>query len=203
MTTNSSPPSRATVSDSRTALVSRCAIACSSWSPASWPSVSLMRLKWSKSRNRHATCVPSRCACARICRSRWLSSDAVRQPGEDVVLRELVGLRGGDLELARALRDLLLERALVVRHLGLRLGQPLRHVVERVREQAELVGRSGRHVDVEASGADGARRAHQPPHGRHELAREDQRGDHRDHDQQAHDADGAQHLLAELPALIS
>ena len=33
---------------------------CRSWSPASWPSVSLMRLKWSRSRNRQATC--RRCA---------------------------------------------------------------------------------------------------------------------------------------------
>ena len=120
ISTNSSPPRRATVSDSRTALVSRCATACSSWSPASWPSVSLIRLKWSKSRNRQATCVPSRCACARICFSRWFSSDRLGKPGQDVVLRELVRVRGRDLELLRALRDLVLERALVVRDLGLR-----------------------------------------------------------------------------------
>ena len=50
----------------------------------------------------------------------------------------------------RALRDLVLERALVVRDLGLRLGEPLRHVIERVRQQAELVGGARRHVHVEA-----------------------------------------------------
>ena len=74
---------------------------------------------------------------------------AVGQPGQDVVLRELVGMRSRDLELLRPLRDLVLERALIGRHLGLRLGEPLRHVVERVREQPELVRGARRHVDVE------------------------------------------------------
>ena len=68
----------------------------------------------------------------------------VRQPGEDVVLRELVGVRRRDLELVRALRDLLLERALVVLHLGLRFGEPLRHVVERVGERARARRTSAR-----------------------------------------------------------
>ena len=47
------------------------------------------------------------------------------------------------------------------------------------------------HVHVEAAGADGARGAHQPPHGRDEAAREEQRGDDGEHDQHAHDADRA------------
>ena len=80
----------------------------------------------------------------------------------------------------RALRDLVLERALVVGDLGLRFGEPLRHVVERVRQQAQLVGRARRHVDVEPAGADRARRAHQPVHRRDEPPRQQQRGDDRE-----------------------
>ncbi len=49
MTTNSSPPRRATRSFSRTASRRRCAIALSSSSPALWPSVSLIVLKRSRS----------------------------------------------------------------------------------------------------------------------------------------------------------
>ena len=101
------------------------------------------------------------------------------------MLRELVRVRRRDLELLRPLRDLVLERALVGRDFGLRFGEPLRHVVERVREQAELVGRARRHVDVELAGADRARRAHQPPHRRDEPAGEQQRRADREHDEQA------------------
>ena len=74
----------------------------------------------------------------------------VRQPREDVVLRELVGVRRRDLELVRALRDFLLQRALVIADLRLRLGEALRHVVERVREEPELVGggRGDEHVEL-------------------------------------------------------
>jgi hypothetical protein len=43
--TNSSPASRATVSVVRTAPVRRRANSISTWSPAGWPSVSLMVLK--------------------------------------------------------------------------------------------------------------------------------------------------------------
>ena len=48
---------------------------------------------------------------------------AVRQAGQDVVLRELVRVRGGDFQLLRPLRDLVLERPLVVGDLGLRLAR--------------------------------------------------------------------------------
>ncbi len=50
MTTNSSPPSRATVSVLRRLCCSRCANALSTSSPAAWPRLSLMLLKWSMSR---------------------------------------------------------------------------------------------------------------------------------------------------------
>ena len=65
----------------------------------------------------------------------------------------------------------------------------------------ELVGRARGHVDVEPARADRARRAHQPAHRRDEPAREQQRGDDREHDEQADDADRADQLLAELLAL--
>src|SRR5439155_14517737 len=48
-TANSSPPRRATVSEARTAFASRSAACSSSLSPAACPSVSLTRLKWSRS----------------------------------------------------------------------------------------------------------------------------------------------------------
>ncbi|MNP23208.1 hypothetical protein D3C76_1159090 [compost metagenome] len=47
--TNSSPPSRATRSSSRTQWPMRSATSLSSRSPVSWPKVSLMGLKWSRS----------------------------------------------------------------------------------------------------------------------------------------------------------
>ncbi len=97
--------------------------------------------------------------------------------------------------------DLVLERALVVGDLRLRFAQLLRHVVERVGQKAQFVGRMRRHIHVEASGADRARRAHQPVHRRHEPPREQQRGDDREHQQREHDGDRADHLLAEEAAL--
>ena len=48
-TTNSSPPHRPTTSDVRTAPRRRSAAATSAWSPASWPTVSLTTLNWSRS----------------------------------------------------------------------------------------------------------------------------------------------------------
>ena len=122
----------------------------------------------------------------------------VREAGEDVVLRELVRVRRRDLELVRALRDLLLERALVVLHFRLRFGQPLRHVVERVRERAELVRRARGHEHVELAGADRARRAHQPMHRRDQAARKEEGGADREPDQQRDDRECADEVLAEL-----
>ena len=123
---------------------------------------------------------------------------AVRQSGQDVVLRELVRMRGGDLELLRPLDDLVLERALVRADLRLRLGEPLRHVIERVREEAELVGRSRRHEHVELAGAHRASGAHQPVHRRDEPAREQERRADRDRDQHRGHRQRADHVLAEL-----
>ena len=59
-TRNSSPPSRATVSDGRTASCSRGASATSRSSPAWWPIESLTSLNWSRSASRTATARPSR-----------------------------------------------------------------------------------------------------------------------------------------------
>ncbi len=126
---------------------------------------------------------------------------AIGQPGEDVVLRELVRMRGGDFQLLRPLRYLVFERALVVGYLGLGLAQLLRHVVERVGQQAKFVRRLHRHVDVESSRAHCARRAHQAVHGRHQAACQQQRRqDGKDQQRQAH-GDGADHLLLELAPL--
>ena len=58
---------------------------------------------------------------------------AVRKAGENIVLRELVCLRGCDLQLLGALGDLLLEGALIGRDLGLRFEQAVRHMIEGVR----------------------------------------------------------------------
>ena len=69
-TANSSPPSRATVSEERVVLTMRCATACSSRSPASWPSESLMFLKLSRSRNMTATELCPRCARVSACCTR-------------------------------------------------------------------------------------------------------------------------------------
>jgi hypothetical protein len=77
---------------------------------------------------------------------------AIGKPREDVVLREAVRLRGRDLQLLGALRDFFLERPLIARHLALRFGEPVRHVVEGAREQPELVGRARRHPHVEIAG---------------------------------------------------
>ena len=69
-TTNSSPPSRATVSAGRTAATIRSASAISSSSPAAWPNMSLTRLKLSMSTNRTAALDSSRSATASACRMR-------------------------------------------------------------------------------------------------------------------------------------
>src|SRR4030095_13996504 len=79
---------------------------------------------------------------------------SVWKPRQDVVLRELVGLRRRDFELLGPLRDLVLERPLLGRTLRLRLRQALRHVVERVRQKSQFIPRARRHVDVSPSGAD-------------------------------------------------
>ena len=71
MTANSSPPSRATVSVTRTASWSRRAITRRTSSPALWPSVSLMPLKESRSRISRAGGISPRDVSA----SAWLSTE--------------------------------------------------------------------------------------------------------------------------------
>ena len=59
-TANSSPPSRPTLSLSRSASSTRAAVVRSRRSPASWPSESLITLKRSRSMNSTATSPPAR-----------------------------------------------------------------------------------------------------------------------------------------------
>ena len=95
MTTNSSPPRRPSVSASRVTPSSRAATACSSWSPAPWPSVSLTSLKLSRSMKSAA----DRCCCAPRAGQHLLGAvedqGPVGQPGERVV-----GGQEGELLLA-------------------------------------------------------------------------------------------------------
>ncbi len=74
ISTNSSPPRRATVSPSRTVDCSRSAIFRSTSSPKLWPRLSLMTLKWSRSMKTTATGRGMRCEtidCFRRSSSRW------------------------------------------------------------------------------------------------------------------------------------
>ena len=71
---NSSPPWRLTVSASRTADDRRCATVFSTSSPSAWPSVSLIGLKLSRSRNSSARRLPRRLALAIACAQRSSSS---------------------------------------------------------------------------------------------------------------------------------
>ena len=85
ITTNSSPPRRPSASASRTTPSSRAATACSSSSPAPWPSVSLMSLKLSRSTNSAATGVWLRRERASICSTRSRISVRFGRPVERVV----------------------------------------------------------------------------------------------------------------------
>jgi hypothetical protein len=55
---NSSPPSRASTSDSRSRARRTVATRAITWSPAAWPRVSLMYLKWSRSSSTSAPSEP-------------------------------------------------------------------------------------------------------------------------------------------------
>ena len=88
-TANSSPASRATVSVVRIVLTSRSATACSSRSPASWPSVSLTFLKSSRSRNITATSRRSRRASAMRVLDAIAEQVPIGQPGQRIVKRLL------------------------------------------------------------------------------------------------------------------
>ncbi len=74
ITVNSSPPMRATVSESRTLAESLSATCISSVSPAGWPRLSLISLKPSRSRYSSASRVPSRRAAATARSSRSKNS---------------------------------------------------------------------------------------------------------------------------------
>lgn len=71
---NSSPPSRATVSHPRVALFNRRATTCSMRSPTECPCVSLMFLKWSRSRSITASVLGSRSREAMACETRSRNS---------------------------------------------------------------------------------------------------------------------------------
>ncbi len=79
-TTNSSPPSRATTSDSRRRCFSAFAIIVSVRSPASWPCVSLTRLKWSASTTIRLTGALRRAAEASVAFSRSLNPRRLSRP---------------------------------------------------------------------------------------------------------------------------
>ncbi len=126
---------------------------------------------------------------------------AIGQPRQYVVLRELVRMGRRDFEFLGPLRNLVFQRALVARDLGLRFGQALRHVIEGVREEAKLVGRACRHVHIELAGAHRAGGAHQPPHRRNEPPGQEQRHADRNHDDQGDDRECADQRLPELHLL--
>ena len=79
-TMNSSPPSRARRSVSRSAAVSAALTLFSSSSPIRWPSVSLTFLKRSRSMNSTPTRRPLRFACAIACARRSCSSRRLGRP---------------------------------------------------------------------------------------------------------------------------
>ena len=90
---NSSPPSRASVSLGRIAVVKRRATSSSSWSPASWPSVSLTCLNPSRSTNSTASDSPVRAERDSDWSSRSRKSARLARPGQAVVeglVRELL-----------------------------------------------------------------------------------------------------------------
>ena len=87
ITTNSSPPSRATVSVERTAAVSRGASASSTSSPAAWPGASLIVLKRSRSSTSTATSMPLALPAAERVGEPVERERAVRQVCERVVQR--------------------------------------------------------------------------------------------------------------------
>ena len=84
----SSPPMRATRSRPRTTCFMRLASSCSRWSPAAWPSVSLMTLKRSTSTKITANWLVSRVLLLQRLADRELERGAVRQRRQLVVLGE-------------------------------------------------------------------------------------------------------------------
>ncbi len=82
ISTNSSPPKRATVSAVRTTVPSRRATSCRSSSPARCPKESLMSLKRSRSQTSSAKDRMSRSACAMACCRRSSSRTRFGRPGQ-------------------------------------------------------------------------------------------------------------------------
>ena len=84
---NSSPPSRAIVSASRSVARRRGAASTRSRSPLAWPSVSLISLKRSRSITITATPASSRCGATDHLSDAILEQDTVGQLGERIVQR--------------------------------------------------------------------------------------------------------------------
>jgi len=99
---------------------------------------------------------------------------------------------------ATQVRDLFLECVLIARHFALRRGETPRHVIERAREQAQLVGGLRRHVDVELARADRLRRAHQLPDRRDQAALQHERAEHGGDQHEAHRRQCAEDLFAQI-----
>ena len=80
ISTNSSPPRRASVSSSRATVCRRRATSASAMSPIAWPWLSLISLKRSRSRNRIAPWPPCLRAAASVCSRRSRNSARFGRP---------------------------------------------------------------------------------------------------------------------------
>ena len=136
-TANSSPPMRAARSSGRRPATMRPAASDSSWSPASWPRVSLMALKSSRSRNSTTGSPPVRASCNR---ASTRSANRVRlgNPGQGIVIRKVAELLLEPEELRQRLLQLtVLERRACLVGEGLQQAQV---VVRVARALAHAVG---------------------------------------------------------------
>jgi len=90
-----------------------------------------------------------------------------------------------------------------VRCATLSSSEPLRHVIERVREQAQFVARFRGNIDVELAGAHGTRSAHQLPDGRDQPPCQQQRHHDGEHHEERYDRERADQIDAQpSPAAI-
>ncbi len=173
---NSSPPKRAMKSRGVTSERRRSATARNTASPYSCPRLSLMVLKLSRSMNSTRERVPrgARAFHRRVQIGEELP--AVRQVGERIVMRKVS-------QLARALRDSILELRLIAAHRLLGHGQLLGHVVERVRELIDLAHASRFHSRRERARGELARTRHEATHGTAtpSIAASGNRENHREH----------------------
>ena len=142
----------------------RSATACSTRSPNTWPMLSLMFLKLSRSRKNTPTRAPSRCvARASVVVQLHEELAPVRQPRQRVVLGEV-------LQLPRALLDLGLELPVVLARELLRRRQPLGHLVEGDRQRVEFLDAAARHDDARLALGEALGRPHQSPHRQDDAA---------------------------------